>query len=130
MTNIVSKTSVTILIGAAALLAAPVLLGQENLVARGEYLTYAGGCISCHTEDVDHAVPLAGGRAMETPFGTFYSPNITPDEDTGIGGWSDDEFVNAFWEGVGIVVGLEVDSEQGQVKAAAPYFGPGASYAR
>jgi len=37
---------------------------------------------------------------------------------------------NAFWEGVGIVVGLEVDSEQGQVKAAAPYFGPGASYAR
>ena len=37
---------------------------------------------------------------------------------------------NAFWEGVGIVVGLEVDAEKGQVKAAAPYFGPGASYAR
>jgi len=100
MINIGNKTSFSILIGAAALLAAPVLLGQEDLVARGEYLTYAGGCITCHTEDIDHAVPLAGGRAMETPFGTFYSPNITPDEDTGIGGWSDDEFVSAFWEGV------------------------------
>ena len=72
---------------------------QDDAVARGEYLTYAGGCITCHTEDVDDAAPLAGGRAMETPFGTFYSPNITPDIETGIGGWSDDDFVNAFWEG-------------------------------
>jgi mono/diheme cytochrome c family protein len=70
------------------------------MVERGRYLTHAGGCISCHTEDTDGAVPLAGGRAMETPFGTFYSPNITPDVETGIGGWSDDDFVNALWEGV------------------------------
>jgi len=87
-------------VGAATLLAAPSVYGQEDLVERGQYLTYAGGCISCHTEDADDAVPLAGGRAMETPFGTFYSPNITPDEETGIGGWSEGDFVNAFWEGV------------------------------
>ena len=79
---------------------APSVYGQEDLVERGQYLTYAGGCISCHTEDADDAVPLAGGRAMETPFGTFYSPNITPDEEAGIGGWSEGDFVNAFWEGV------------------------------
>ena len=57
---------------------------QESMVERGKYLLYAGGCISCHTEDIDDAVPLAGGRAMETPFGTFYTPNITPDIDSGI----------------------------------------------
>lgn len=71
----------------------------ENVVARGEYLLAAGGCTTCHTEDVEDAVPLAGGRAMESPFGTFYSPNITADIETGIGSWSDDEFVAAFWEG-------------------------------
>jgi mono/diheme cytochrome c family protein len=88
------------LLGAATLLAALSASAQEDVVERGKYLTYAGGCISCHTQDADDAVPLAGGRAMETPFGTFYSPNITPDVETGIGGWSDDDFVNAFWEGV------------------------------
>ena len=73
---------------------------QDDQAERGRYLIHAGGCISCHTEDTDDAVPLAGGRAMETPFGTFYTPNITPDGETGIGGWSDDDFVAAFWEGV------------------------------
>lgn len=72
---------------------------DEAAIARGEYLVHAGGCITCHTEDVDNARPLAGGRAMESPFGTFYSPNITPDLRTGIGGWSDDDFVRAFHEG-------------------------------
>jgi mono/diheme cytochrome c family protein len=90
----------TVLIAAAVILAAVDALAQEDIVERGKYLVYAGGCISCHTEDVDDAVPLAGDRAMETPFGTFYSPNITPDADTGIGNWSDDDFVNALWDGV------------------------------
>ncbi len=85
---------------AATLLAAVDASGQEDLVKRGEYLVSAGGCITCHTEEAEDAMPLAGGRAMEAPFGTFYSPNITPDNDSGIGGWSDDEFVEAFWEGV------------------------------
>ena len=82
------------------MLAAVAVSAQDDLVSRGEYLIYAGGCITCHTEDRDDAPPLAGGRAMESPFGTFYSPNITPDRETGIGNWSDDDFVNAFWNGV------------------------------
>ncbi len=90
----------TVVLTAAIFLVAVDVLAQEDIVERGKYLLYAGGCISCHTEDSDGAVPLAGGRAMETPFGTFYSPNITPDAATGIGNWSDDEFVSAFWEGV------------------------------
>ena len=42
------------------------------------------------------ALPLAGGRALKTPFGVFFSPNITPDKTTGIGRWSDADFVRAF----------------------------------
>lgn len=90
---------------AAAALAAAVLLcananaADEETLARGEYLLHAGGCISCHTGDEEGDDALAGGHALESPFGVFYSPNITPDTDTGIGGWSDDDFVNAFWEG-------------------------------
>ena len=75
-------------------------LAEQTAIERGAYLLHAGGCISCHTADEDDAVLLAGGRAMESPFGTFSSPNITPDVATGIGSWSDDGFVNAFWEGV------------------------------
>ena len=73
---------------------------QDTAVERGEYLIRAGGCVDCHTDDGDEAEPLAGGRAVESPFGIFYSPNITPDVETGIGAWSDDDFLNAFWEGV------------------------------
>lgn len=71
----------------------------SDAVQRGQYLTYAGGCITCHTEDRDDATPLAGGRELESPYGIFYSPNITPDKTTGIGNWTDDEFVRAFHEG-------------------------------
>ena len=45
-------------------------------------------------------MPLAGGRALETPFGTFYPPNITPDRQTGIGDWTDEDFLNALWDGI------------------------------
>ena len=76
------------------------LQADGELIARGEYLIHAGGCVTCHTAEDDGAAPFAGGRALESPFGTFYSPNITPDTQTGIGGWSDDDFVRAFWDGV------------------------------
>jgi len=95
-----TNSKLTALLTVAIFLAAVNALAQDDLVERGKYLVYAGGCISCHTEDDEDAVPLAGGRAMDSPFGTFYTPNITPDNDTGIGLWSDDEFVDAFWEGV------------------------------
>ncbi len=68
-------------------------------IERGEYLLHAAGCIGCHTADQEDAVPLAGGHALETPFGTFYTPNITPDIETGIGAWSDEDFVTALWHG-------------------------------
>jgi mono/diheme cytochrome c family protein len=72
---------------------------DDDAVSRGEYLVRAGGCFSCHTAPGGQA--LAGGRALATPFGTFYSPNITPDPVTGIGAWTDDEFVNAMTKGTG-----------------------------
>jgi hypothetical protein len=69
-------------------------------VNRGRYLIHAGGCTTCHTEDRDDAVPLAGGRALNSPFGTFYSPNITPHVTRGIGAWTDDEFVQVLQDGL------------------------------
>jgi mono/diheme cytochrome c family protein len=90
---------------ARVVIASCVLLGanisaQETRIEKGEYLLHAAGCISCHTADEDDAVPLAGGRALETPFGTFYPPNITPDRQTGIGDWTDEDFLNALWDGI------------------------------
>jgi mono/diheme cytochrome c family protein len=70
-----------------------------ELVKRGEYLARAGDCMACHTSD--RGRPFAGGVAMSTPFGTIYTPNITPDPGTGIGRWSDAEFLRAMHEGIG-----------------------------
>ena len=70
----------------------------DHTVARGTYLVRAGGCFSCHT--APGGAPLAGGRALATPFGTFFSPNITPDLATGIGSWTDAQFRRALREGV------------------------------
>jgi mono/diheme cytochrome c family protein len=69
------------------------------LVAKGEYLTTAGDCAACHT--APGGKPFAGGRAFKLPFGTIYSTNITPDQETGIGRWSDAEFVRALHRGIG-----------------------------
>lgn len=65
--------------------------------ADGEYLLNAAGCVACHTAEGGR--PLAGGRAFVTPYGTFYSPNITPDRETGIGTWSRAQFVAALKHG-------------------------------
>jgi mono/diheme cytochrome c family protein len=67
---------------------------------RGQYLAKAGGCVGCHTEEKQGAVPFAGGRALKTPFGTFYGPNITPDQKAGIGRWSEADFLKAMRFGV------------------------------
>jgi mono/diheme cytochrome c family protein len=66
---------------------------------RGEYLAKAGGCAGCHTEDKKDAVPFAGGRALKTPFGTFFGPNITPHPQAGIGSWTEADFFRAMREG-------------------------------
>lgn len=69
-------------------------------VERGRYLTVLGDCAGCHTLP-GSGKHFAGGRAIETPFGTLFASNITPDPDTGIGAWTDDEFVNALTKGTG-----------------------------
>jgi mono/diheme cytochrome c family protein len=67
---------------------------------RGAYLAKAGGCLGCHTEAKEGATPYAGGRALKTPFGTFYGPNITPHPKAGIGSWSESDFLRALRLGV------------------------------
>jgi mono/diheme cytochrome c family protein len=67
-------------------------------IARGARLAVLGDCISCHT--VPGGTAFAGGRPLETPFGTIYASNITPDPATGIGGWSEAAFRRAMHEGV------------------------------
>ena len=64
---------------------------------RGAYLARVGNCMTCHTDRGGAA--YAGGRAIETPFGTVYSSNLTPDVQTGIGGWSSDQFWRALHNG-------------------------------
>jgi len=66
---------------------------------RGEYLAKAGGCLGCHTEDKKDATPFAGGRALKTPFGTFFGPNITPHPQAGLGKWAEADFVRAMRHG-------------------------------
>ncbi|HEY2482506.1 MAG TPA: c-type cytochrome [Caulobacteraceae bacterium] len=67
-------------------------------IARGQYLTRAADCQACHT--AKGGVPFAGGLAFNLQFGTIWSPNITPDKDTGIGGWTDAQFLGAMHKGV------------------------------
>ncbi|MGH1351397.1 MAG: c-type cytochrome [Methyloligellaceae bacterium] len=78
-------------------------------IQNGETMFYAGGCASCHAapasdkcDDHKYSEPtkLVGGRCLKTPFGTFYVPNISPDKEDGIGGWTNAEFVTAMVKGV------------------------------
>jgi mono/diheme cytochrome c family protein len=81
---------------------APVLAGapaDAALLVRGEYLTKAADCIACHTVP-GKGEPFAGGLPFVLPFGTIYSSNITADPATGIGNWSDEQFVRAMHDGV------------------------------
>lgn len=72
---------------------------KASILERGEYLTRAADCEACHT--VEGSQPYIGGRPFTLPFGVIYSPNITPDIETGIGSWTDDEFVRALHKGIG-----------------------------
>jgi len=58
---------------------------DDTVLKQGEYVYRAAGCYGCHTDEKHGGKALAGGHALATPFGTFYSPNITPDAETGIG---------------------------------------------
>jgi mono/diheme cytochrome c family protein len=71
----------------------------DDAVARGAYLARAADCTACHS--VPGHTAFTGGRAFATPFGTLYSPNITPEKDTGIGQYTDDEWVQMMHQGIG-----------------------------
>lgn len=85
------------------LAAAPLAIAatpDDALVRGGEYIYRAGGCAGCHTDEKSGAGENAGGRAIESPFGTFFVPNITPDPVHGIGKWSEEDFMRALRQGV------------------------------
>lgn len=69
-------------------------------IERGAYLFQAAGCLSCHTDEDGGGEPLSGGRALASPFGTFYTPNITPHRRDGIGTWGDGDFLRAMKAGL------------------------------
>jgi mono/diheme cytochrome c family protein len=76
----------------------PASLANADVVKRGEYLANAADCLVCHT--TQDGKPYAGGLGFKLPFGTLYSTNITPDKETGIGNYSDQDFLNAVHRGV------------------------------
>ena len=67
-------------------------------INRGEYLARAGDCVACHT--LPNGKPFAGGRPMPTPFGSLFAPNVTPDDETGIGKWTADDFYRMMHSGL------------------------------
>jgi mono/diheme cytochrome c family protein len=84
---------------ASLMIPAAALADPDNYVeiARGKALATAGDCVACHT--APGGTPFAGGLALQTPFGAIMTPNITPDNTTGIGSWSADDFARALHEG-------------------------------
>ena len=76
----------------------PPALAQASAVERGAYLARAADCFACHTKQ--GGKPYAGGLGFKLPFGTLYSTNITPDQETGIGKYSDQDFLNAVHRGI------------------------------
>jgi mono/diheme cytochrome c family protein len=94
-----------VVVGAAAFFVLTMPRGLDALpnhrpdLAKGTYLFIAGGCASCHAApdagDAEKTTVLGGGQAFRSPFGTFYAPNISPDKEYGIGGWTALDFVNA-----------------------------------
>jgi mono/diheme cytochrome c family protein len=73
---------------------------QTAAIKRGEYLVKIGDCIACHAATEPGSKAFAGGLPIATPFDTFFTPNITPDKETGIGQWTEAEFIKAMHEGV------------------------------
>jgi len=103
-TAIIPVLAIAALIGACAARGPIQVQGSSRdagAVERGAYLAAAAGCVGCHIDSARHGPSFAGGRPIVTTFGTYYSGNITPDPATGIGNWSDGDFVRALRQGVG-----------------------------
>lgn len=73
---------------------------RKDSIKRGEYIALTSDCVACH-QTKDRKEDLSGGFAVETPFGTLYSSNITPDKETGIGNWTEQQFADAVMNGKG-----------------------------
>ena len=71
---------------------------DQTLIKQGAIVAELGDCMQCHT--TQNGKPYAGGLPLETPFGTIYTTNITPDVETGIGGWTEEAFIRAMRKGV------------------------------
>jgi mono/diheme cytochrome c family protein len=77
---------------------APAELANADATTKGAYIAHMADCAACHT--AKGGAPFAGGRPFVLPFGTIYTPNLTPDPETGIGKWTDADFLNAVHRGV------------------------------
>ena len=77
------------------------IYADKGIIKKGKYLFQASGGCSCHTNKEKDGNFLAGGRSIKTPYGIFFSTNITPDIESGIGKWSDEDFIRAMTIGVG-----------------------------
>ncbi|MDP3524658.1 MAG: c-type cytochrome [Hoeflea sp.] len=103
MTRAGSVLKAMVIAAVSSATASTMAVAQElsySQVERGRYLATASDCIGCHTDVEGGGTPFAGGRGLETPFGIIYSANLTPDEETGLGKWTRDEFYRALNEGV------------------------------
>lgn len=96
--KIIAQSLLVVLAGFASPAAASAQENAKDLVAKGQYIfALAGGC-ACHT--VPEHTPHVGGRAFPIPLGRVYSTNITPDKETGLGGWSDQQIFDSMIKGV------------------------------
>ena len=77
---------------------AQAVTATTQIITRGEYLARAGDCVACHAAPGGKL--FAGGRAMPTPFGDIFVPNITPDDETGIGRWTQADFYRTMHSGI------------------------------
>jgi mono/diheme cytochrome c family protein len=94
-----SLVAALLLLGTTASFAGDSDLQEFTQIERGRYLAVLSDCSSCHTVPGSNQ-PFAGGRPIETPFGNIVAPNITPDSETGIGSWSDEQFDAAVRKGI------------------------------
>lgn len=93
------KSVLALLLLPLAVLLSTTVRAEDHAIEQGAYIFKAAGCAGCHTREKPKGKFLAGGRKMVTPFGEFYTPNITPDKTHGIGDWTFAEFVAAMREG-------------------------------
>lgn len=99
-TKLDGRAALVTLVTWAALMSASAHAMAQDRLARGQYIFNLAGCEGCHTDKKNKGPRLGGGRAFKTDYGTFYSPNITPERTTGIGDWSFKNFKRALREGI------------------------------